>query len=66
MLMFRQGPDFHFEISGKRVRDNESQLYMFFCVHSHMPKIYQAFLMSATLGDDVKTLKKLILHNAVS
>lgn len=32
---------------------------------SHMPKIYQAFLMSATLGDDVKALKKMILHNAV-
>ena len=28
--MFRQEPDFHFDISGysdKRVRDNESQLY---------------------------------------
>ena len=31
-----------------------------------MPKIYQAFLMSATLGDDVKALKKMVLHNAVS
>ncbi|XP_060589493.1 probable ATP-dependent RNA helicase DDX56 [Ruditapes philippinarum] len=31
----------------------------------HMPKIYQAFLMSATLGDDVKALKKMVLHNAV-
>ncbi|WAR21237.1 DDX56-like protein [Mya arenaria] len=32
---------------------------------NHMPKIYQAFLMSATLGDDVKALKKMVLHNAV-
>ncbi|KAL4232294.1 putative ATP-dependent RNA helicase ddx56 [Mactra antiquata] len=32
---------------------------------SHMPKIYQAFLMSATLGEDVKALKKMVLHNAV-
>ncbi|KAH3855741.1 probable ATP-dependent RNA helicase DDX56 [Dreissena polymorpha] len=30
-----------------------------------MPKIYQAFLMSATLGDDVRALKKMVLHNAV-
>ncbi|XP_064631463.1 probable ATP-dependent RNA helicase DDX56 isoform X2 [Lineus longissimus] len=32
---------------------------------SHLPKIYQAFLMSATLSDDVKSLKKLVLHNPV-
>lgn len=32
---------------------------------THMPKIYQAFLMSATLGEDVKALKKMVLHNAV-
>lgn len=32
---------------------------------SHIPKIYQAFLMSATLGEDVKALKKMVLHNAV-
>lgn len=31
-----------------------------------LPKIYQAFLMSATLGEDVLSLKKLVLHNAVS
>ncbi|XP_071168075.1 probable ATP-dependent RNA helicase DDX56 [Mytilus edulis] len=30
-----------------------------------LPKIYQAFLMSATLSDDVLSLKKLVLHNAV-
>lgn len=30
-----------------------------------LPKIYQAFLMSATLSDEVKALKKLVLHNAV-
>ncbi|XP_067657943.1 probable ATP-dependent RNA helicase DDX56 [Haliotis asinina] len=31
----------------------------------HLPKIYQAFLMSATLTEDVKALKKMVLHNAV-
>jgi len=31
----------------------------------NFPKIYQAFMMSATLGDDVKSLKKMVLHNAV-
>ncbi|XP_033755964.1 probable ATP-dependent RNA helicase DDX56 [Pecten maximus] len=31
----------------------------------HLPKIYQAFLMSATLNDSVKALKKMVLHNAV-
>ncbi|KAK3714558.1 hypothetical protein QZH41_014227 [Actinostola sp. cb2023] len=33
---------------------------------SHLPKIYQAFLMSATLTDDVKSLKKMVLHNPVT
>ncbi|CAH1783408.1 unnamed protein product [Owenia fusiformis] len=32
---------------------------------NHFPQIYQAFLMSATLGDDVKALKKMVLHNPV-
>ncbi|CAL1543280.1 unnamed protein product [Lymnaea stagnalis] len=31
----------------------------------NFPKIYQAFMMSATLGEDVKNLKKMVLHNAV-
>ncbi|KAK6174176.1 hypothetical protein SNE40_017501 [Patella caerulea] len=31
----------------------------------HFPKIYQAFLMSATLTDEVKALKKMVLHNPV-
>merc|ERR1712098_721706 len=31
----------------------------------NFPKIYQAFMMSATLGDDVKSLRKMVLHNAV-
>lgn len=35
-------------------------------LHSHLPKIYQAFLMSATLNDDVQVLKELVLHNPVS
>ncbi|KAK7109234.1 probable ATP-dependent RNA helicase DDX56 [Littorina saxatilis] len=29
------------------------------------PRIYQAFLMSATLTEDVKALKKMVLHNPV-
>eukprot|EP00057_Strongylocentrotus_purpuratus_P013132 XP_011667606.1 PREDICTED: probable ATP-dependent RNA helicase DDX56 [Strongylocentrotus purpuratus] len=33
---------------------------------SHFPKIYQAILMSATLSEDVKTLKKLVLHNPIT
>lgn len=28
-----------------------------------LPSIYQAFLMSATLSEDVKTMKNLVLHN---
>jgi len=32
---------------------------------SNFPKIYQAFMMSATLDDDVMSLKKMVLHNAV-
>ncbi|XP_078358933.1 putative ATP-dependent RNA helicase DDX56 [Oculina patagonica] len=32
---------------------------------SHLPKIYQSFLMSATLSEDVTALKKLVLHNPV-
>ncbi|XP_020369081.1 probable ATP-dependent RNA helicase DDX56 [Rhincodon typus] len=31
----------------------------------HLPKIYQAFLMSATFNEDVQTLKELVLHNPV-
>ncbi|XP_063433456.1 probable ATP-dependent RNA helicase DDX56 [Mytilus trossulus] len=34
-------------------------------IMKQLPKIYQAFLMSATLSDDVLSLKKLVLHNAV-
>ncbi|XP_005996968.1 probable ATP-dependent RNA helicase DDX56 [Latimeria chalumnae] len=32
----------------------------------HLPKIYQAFLMSATFNEDVKALKQLVLHNPVT
>ncbi|CAG05399.1 unnamed protein product, partial [Tetraodon nigroviridis] len=32
---------------------------------SHLPKIYQSFLMSATLSEDVQSLKELLLHNPV-
>lgn len=48
--------------------------YSYFCsfllnVHllsfSHLPKIYQSFLMSATLSEDVQSLKELLLHNPV-
>lgn len=31
----------------------------------HLPSIYQAFLMSATLNQEVKQMKKLLLHNPV-
>ncbi|XP_032364040.1 putative ATP-dependent RNA helicase DDX56 [Etheostoma spectabile] len=31
----------------------------------HLPKIYQSFLMSATLTEDVEALKELLLHNPV-
>lgn len=32
---------------------------------SNLPKIYQSFLMSATLSEDVRALKRMVLHNAV-
>lgn len=35
------------------------------CFTSHLPKIYQSFLMSATLTEDVQALKELLLHNPV-
>ncbi|XP_004708239.1 probable ATP-dependent RNA helicase DDX56 [Echinops telfairi] len=31
----------------------------------HLPRIYQAFLMSATFNEDVQALKELVLHNPV-
>ncbi|XP_022080556.1 probable ATP-dependent RNA helicase DDX56 [Acanthaster planci] len=31
-----------------------------------LPKIYQAFLMSATLSDEVVALKRLVLHNPIT
>lgn len=31
----------------------------------HLPKIYQAILASATLSEDVTSLKNLVLHNPV-
>ncbi|XP_069022513.1 probable ATP-dependent RNA helicase DDX56 [Embiotoca jacksoni] len=34
-------------------------------VSCHLPKIYQSFLMSATLTEDVQALKELLLHNPV-
>lgn len=33
---------------------------------SHLPKIYQAILASATLSQDVRSLKSLVLHNPVT
>ncbi|MGH0156218.1 UNVERIFIED_CONTAM: hypothetical protein FKN15_049264 [Acipenser sinensis] len=41
----------------------ESDLKSLLC---HLPKIYQAFLMSATFNEDVQSLKKLVLHNPVT
>jgi ATP-dependent RNA helicase DDX56/DBP9 len=35
-------------------------------VVSHLPGIYQALLMSATLSSDVEALRRLVLHNAVT
>uniref|UniRef100_T1IZ77 RNA helicase n=1 Tax=Strigamia maritima TaxID=126957 RepID=T1IZ77_STRMM len=35
-------------------------------IMSELPEYYQAFLMSATLSDEVKLLKKLALHNPVT
>jgi len=32
----------------------------------HLPHIYQSFLMSATLSEDVTSMKKMILHNPVT
>ncbi|CAG9773078.1 unnamed protein product [Ceutorhynchus assimilis] len=32
----------------------------------HLPNIYQAILASATLSEDVKSLKKIVLHNPVT
>jgi len=39
-----------------------------FCIVTvrYLPKIFQAFLMSATLSEEVMSLKKLILRNPVS
>ncbi|KAJ8286327.1 hypothetical protein GJAV_G00037210 [Gymnothorax javanicus] len=41
----------------------ESDLKSLLC---HLPKIYQAFLMSATLNEDVQALRELVLHNPVT
>lgn len=39
---------------------------MYIHVYSrYLPKVYQAVLASATLSEEVVSLKKLILHNAV-
>lgn len=35
-------------------------------MYRYLPKIYQAILASATLSEDVKSLKSLILHNPVT
>lgn len=35
-------------------------------VFCHLPRIYQAFLMSATFNEDVQALKELVLHNPVT
>ncbi|XP_040820765.1 probable ATP-dependent RNA helicase DDX56 isoform X2 [Ochotona curzoniae] len=41
----------------------EEELKSLLC---HLPRIYQAFLMSATLNEDVQALKELVLHNPVT
>lgn len=35
-------------------------------IFRYLPNIYQAILASATLSDDVKNLKSLVLHNPVT
>ncbi|XP_007954602.2 probable ATP-dependent RNA helicase DDX56 [Orycteropus afer afer] len=35
------------------------------CLLCYLPRIYQAFLMSATFSEDVQALKELVLHNPV-
>lgn len=39
---------------------------MCLCIPRYLPLIYQAALASATLSEDVISLKKLMLHNAVT
>ncbi|XP_061270423.1 probable ATP-dependent RNA helicase DDX56 isoform X2 [Bos javanicus] len=41
----------------------EEELKSLLC---HLPRIYQAFLMSATFNEDVQALKELVLHNPLS
>ncbi|KAL2777107.1 putative ATP-dependent RNA helicase DDX56 isoform 2 [Daubentonia madagascariensis] len=41
----------------------EEELKSLLC---HLPRIYQAFLMSATFNEDVQALKELVLHNPVT
>ncbi|XP_062034160.1 probable ATP-dependent RNA helicase DDX56 [Lepus europaeus] len=41
----------------------EDELKSLLC---HLPRIYQAFLMSATFNEDVQALKELVLHNPVT
>ncbi|KAM9801224.1 putative ATP-dependent RNA helicase DDX56 [Neosynchiropus ocellatus] len=41
----------------------ESDLKNLLC---HLPKIYQSLVMSATLSEDVQSLKELLLHNPVT
>lgn len=38
---------------------------LYFLEFRHLPKVYQAVLASATLSEEVVSLKKLVLHNAV-
>lgn len=42
------------------------QNMIYFCIFRYLPKLYQAILASATLSDDVKSLKGLVLHNPVT
>lgn len=56
-------------LNGRLVRTNGMKSVntpLLFFPHSQLPKIYQAFLMSATLNNDVQALKELVLHNPVS
>lgn len=58
---------FHLENNSNVSSESKLHSVETFCsLNSHLPKIYQSFLMSATLTEDVQALKELLLHNPVT
>ena len=52
-----------------KVKQNQCFIDVFcgnLCFNSHLPKINQSFLMSATFNEEVQALKELLLHNPVT